>query len=228
MKLSKKTLQILKNYSSLNSGILFKPGKILNTRTVNGVAYSEAEIEDTITDEFGIYDLNNFLTLIDLMGDASINLDPSSQELVITNGKSTLLYPTANPSSIVFPKKRLEFPTAEVIFELKSELLTEINRVARAMGADVLVFESEDGNIALKLYNMKVDASLKKAMYSVSVGTLPSGNFKAVIKMENIKMLDSDYTVLVTSAGPGIAKFESTELGLSYIYALETKSEFDL
>ena len=61
MKLSDKTLTLLKNFSSINQSILFKKGNSLRTISVMKNILAEASIDEDIPKDFGIYDLNQFL-----------------------------------------------------------------------------------------------------------------------------------------------------------------------
>ena len=61
MKLSEKTLNILKNFSSINQSILVKQGNQLRTISVAKNILAEAEIKEDFPRDFAIYDLNQFL-----------------------------------------------------------------------------------------------------------------------------------------------------------------------
>ena len=72
MKLSNETLSILKNFGAINSGILFKKGKNLRTVSSQRNILAEVTLNEEIPAEFGVYDLNNFLSILSLHKD-----DPS-------------------------------------------------------------------------------------------------------------------------------------------------------
>ena len=56
MKLSEKTVKILKNFSSINQSMLFRTGNKLKTKsTLNGIA-AQAVVEEDIPFEFVIYE----------------------------------------------------------------------------------------------------------------------------------------------------------------------------
>ena len=65
MKLSKSTLDILKNFKEINQSILFKQGNSLKTISVMKNILAEATIEEELPKDFGIYDLSQFLNGID-------------------------------------------------------------------------------------------------------------------------------------------------------------------
>ena len=61
MKLSDKTISVLKNFSSINQSILFKEGRKLRTISVMKNILAEATVTEEFMKDFGIYDLNQFL-----------------------------------------------------------------------------------------------------------------------------------------------------------------------
>ena len=66
MRLSDKTLTLLKNFSTINQSILFKKGNSLRTISVMKNILAEATIEEDIPKDFGVYDLNQFLNALSL------------------------------------------------------------------------------------------------------------------------------------------------------------------
>ena len=61
MKLSDRTINLLKNFASINQSILFKQGKSLRTISVMKNILAEQNIDEDIPQEFGVYDLSQFL-----------------------------------------------------------------------------------------------------------------------------------------------------------------------
>ena len=57
MKLSEKTIKILKNFSSITQSILFRTGTIIRTRSPMHTIAAQAVVDETFPFEFGIYDL---------------------------------------------------------------------------------------------------------------------------------------------------------------------------
>ena len=62
MKFSDKTISVLKNFSTINQSILFKKGSKLRTISVMKNILAEATITEDLPRDFGIYDLNLFLS----------------------------------------------------------------------------------------------------------------------------------------------------------------------
>lgn len=229
MKFSKETLRILKNFSNINPSIYLQKGKTLTTCHIDKYSFSSAVIEEEIKDDIGIYDLNNFLSLIDLMGEAEIEYHAERSELVISNGNSTLYYTTASPNTIVYPNSQPTLPAPSVVFDIKADHLIEMNRVVRAMSIDVLSFESDDGHIYLRGYNTSSDQKLNRVLYSIKLAeNNTTVEFKSTIRVSNLKILDLDYSVLlILQEGGGAISFQSDQNELKYVVVLEKTSTFE-
>lgn len=222
MKFNKESLAILKNFSSINPNIALTQGNFVMTRAINKTVYAEANLDDTIDTDFGIYDLPSFLSVMSLVGDeAEIHNEIAEDTLVIKNGRSKIYYPTANDSVIVKPKSRLQFPVADVIFELPATELQQLLRVSRAMAIDTIAVANNNDKIVINGYNQGVDESLTNVLYSVEVGEWEgTEDFNFLINLQNLKVLPTDYKILISSKGA--IKFEAEKF--TYVIALEANS----
>ena len=64
--LSKETLAVLKNFSSLNSNILVEEGNIIQTITPTKNVMARAVVEEDFSTKFGIWDLSKFLSVVSI------------------------------------------------------------------------------------------------------------------------------------------------------------------
>ena len=67
MKLSKHTLNMLKNFSDINMSIEIKKGNLLRTVSVQKNILAQAKLEDEFPKDFAIYELNRFLGAVSLL-----------------------------------------------------------------------------------------------------------------------------------------------------------------
>ena len=73
MKINQNTLDILKNFSEINTNILIKPGTELSTISTMRNIFAKATIAEAFDSEFGIYDLNEFLAVVSSTNKLSIS-----------------------------------------------------------------------------------------------------------------------------------------------------------
>ena len=78
MKLSDRTINLLKNFASINQSILFKQGNQLRTISVMKNILAEANIDEDIPQEFGVYDLSQFLNSLGLFKEPELNFTGES------------------------------------------------------------------------------------------------------------------------------------------------------
>lgn len=227
MKLSKDTTALLKNFATVNSGIILKPGQFIMTRAVNGTTYAEATISDVIDADVAIYDLNGFLGILSLVGDdAEINLADDGN-IKIADARSTIFWPAADPSTVVAPNKPIPFPVASVVTEIKGEDLQQLMRVSRGLQIDTIALTVKDGKIVLNGFNKVEDSALTRVKYSLTLTDYDGENeFNFIINMANMKMQPGDYKLLLWAAGKKTAaKFEGAHA--NYVVALEADSTHD-
>ena len=91
MQISKETLEVLHNFAAINPNILISPGKQLKTIAESKNILAQPEIADEFPREFGIYDLNEFLSVINLIDDAQLTFTDEVHVLV-QNGNAKIKY----------------------------------------------------------------------------------------------------------------------------------------
>ena len=220
MKLSETTINLLKNFSSINQSILFKEGNKLRSISVMKNILAEATISEDIPRDFGIYDLNQFLNGLSLH--SSPDLDFSNKEYVlIKEGEMKASYFFADPTVIVSPpEKEITLPSEDVCFVITSQQLEKLKKASSVYQLPDISAVGEDGVVKLVVRDKKNDTSHK---LDIEVGETNS-NFVFNFKEENLKILPGTYDVVVSSKL--LSKFTSQNHDLCYYIALEPDSTF--
>ena len=73
MKLSENTLNLLKNFSEINSNIVFNPGKTITTIAEAKNIVASATVAEEFPQQFGIYDLREFLSTLTLVANPELS-----------------------------------------------------------------------------------------------------------------------------------------------------------
>ena len=221
MKLSDKTLTLLKNFSSINQSILFKQGSSLKTISVMKNILAEATIEEDLPTDFGIYDLNQFLNGLGLHHDPDLDFQ-NEGHVVIREGKSRTKYFFADPQVIVTPPdKEITLPTEDVSFELSTSHLDKLLKAAAIYQLTDLAVVGGDGVVKIVVRDKKNDTSND---FSIVVGETES-TFSFNFKVENIKILPGTYDVVVSRNL--LSRFTCRDYDLKYYIALEPDSTFE-
>ena len=220
MKLSDKTILLLKNFSSIYQSILFKHGHKLRTMSVMKNILAEATIDEELPKDFGIYDLNQFLNGLSLH--QSPELDFAKEEhVVIKEGKMRSKYFFADPSVIVSPpEKEITLPSEDVSFVLASQQLEKLKKAASIYQLPDISAIGDDGVVKLVARDKKNDTSND---FSIVVGETDK-EFIFNFKEENLKIIPGSYDVVVSSKL--LSKFTAQNYELTYYIALEPDSTF--
>lgn len=227
MKLSDNTLAVLKNFGSINSGIFFKKGKVLRTVSSHKNILAKATIPDEISQDFGIYDLNEFLSVISLYkGDLDLNLDAKNIVISGLKGRSSTTYRTCDQAMIVSPpEKELQMPDPEIALSLSEVDFKWILDTANVLGSPQIAIISEGSNQNIKIVTLDVTNDAAHTQ-SLETEIKSNGKYRAIFKTENIqKVLSGPYDLKVSSKG--IAHFKNTKFPIEYFITTEVGSTFE-
>ena len=221
MKLSDKTISLLKNFSSINQSILFKEGNKLRTISVMKNILAEATVSEEFAKDFGVYDLNQFLNGLSLHQSPELDFKNDGY-VVIREGKMRSKYFFADPNVIVTPpEKDITLPSEDVSFEVSTEQLDKLLKAAAVYQLPDISAVGEGGVIKLVVRDKKNDTSND---FAIVVGETED-QFSFNFKVENIKVLPGTYEVIVSKKL--LSRFESKSHDLTYYIALEPDSTFD-
>ena len=218
MKLETKTVQVLKNFSTINPSMLFKPGNVLATVSPTRSVLAKARIGQQFEKQFAIYDLSRFLSVMSLFDNPDIELN--EQFATIRSNDRELEYRYADPSTIIAPpEKDLNLPTDDVSFALTAVNLADIQKALSALGMPEIAVVGDRKKMWLQVTDSK---NSHGDSYKITLGTTTK-KFKLVFKAENLKLIPQDYNVRITSKG--ISHFKgSTVVDIDYWITLEAKA----
>jgi len=220
MKLSDKTISVLKNFSSINQSILFKEGNKLRTISVMKNILAEATVSEDFSKDFGIYDLNQFLNGLSLHSSPELDF-ANDGYVVIREGRSRSKYFFADPNVIVTPPdKAITLPSEDVCFELSTDQLDKLLKAAAVYQLPDISAVGDAGVIKLVVRDKKNDTSNN---HEIVVGETDA-EFVFNFKVENIKVLPGTYEVVVSQKL--LSRFTSKNHDLTYYIALEPDSTF--
>lgn len=225
MKLSHNTLVILKNFASINSGLLFKQGKVLSTVSPQKNILCEAMIEDEFPKDFGIYDLNNFLSVVSLYKEMPlIEFDDYHVIFVGLNGRSKIKYRITDPKMITTPPdKKIVLPSIDIEFDLNSDDLAWIIKTANVLQSPHIAIESDGEIVNVTAFDATNDAAHTN---SIKITDSNGSKYKMIFKSENLsKLIPDTYEVRISSKG--IAHFKNESGNIQYWMATETGSNYE-
>ena len=218
MKLSNGTINVLKNFSTINQNLVIKEGSDISTMSAMKNIVAKAKVEEDFTKEFAIYDLNEFLSALSLFG--TPDLDFQDDYVVITEEGSakSLKYWYSDPSVVTTPTKDITMPSNEVKFDFSSDSLAEITKAASVIGAPDMVLEKGKLRVTDKKNTTANDYATELDVPDSDV------DYKFWFKVENLKLLPGSYSVEVSSHK--ISRFSNSSVDIEYFIALEPESSY--
>ena len=216
--ISKSTIEVLKNFCSINKSIVIKPGNQVSTLSINKNILAIAEVEEQFDSQISIYDLGVFLGGLSLFDQPKIDTTQTNYVTVSDQrGKSKTRFFYADPDIITQPpEKEINIPSEDVKFRLEAGVLQQLQRAASVYQLPDLCLFCSDGTMNLCVTDKKNDTSNS---YSVEVGE-SDDQFCYCFKVENLKLLAGDYNVTISKQN--VALFQGD--GIKYFIALEPNS----
>ena len=222
MKVSERTINLLKNYANINQSIEFREGNILRTVSPLNTILASVEINEDLPKTFPIYELNRFLGTLSLFNDPE--LDFTDNGVTISDSNHEAIYRYCGSSSMFQtpPEKDITFPEPEVEFQLTQELFRKTINAANTLGLPEIVVEGDGSEIKLLVSDT---GNVSSDNFSTKVG-LTDKIFHMIFKTENFSIIaEGAYNVSLSSKR--ISHFKREGDSLQYWIALEQNSTFD-
>lgn len=218
MKLSARTIQILKNFSLINPSIMFTQGNVLSTISPLKMIMARAQIDETIEKDFGIFDLNRFLGVLSLFDDPELLL--SDNFVKITDGRKSVNFIYADPITMILPpNKEIKMGESYVSLELSAENLQNIMKASSVLQLPEIAIVGQDGRMLLRALDSKNSSSNS---FEVDVKETEK-KCKIIFNCNNLKIMNKSYDVHIAK---GIGHFMSDD-GLQYWITTETSSTYE-
>ena len=242
--LAKSTIELLRNFSTINKSILIGEGNILQTMSVNKNIIALTESKNTFPCQMAIYDLPLFLGALSLFSKPWLEF-PDDKKVIIydeeTKGRTVFYY--SDPEIIVTPPDfNPDVIQPEIMFDLPQRDITQLMQAAKVYGVEDLCIQgyAPDGSMSNAAFSVCVkdkknttsnvfSLPLKKVIFAENLDTSVDGrrpitkerlNFCYCFKVENLKLLEGSYHVTITEKN--IANFNSlSHSRLDYYVAME-------
>lgn len=225
MKLSENTLEVLKNFSTINQGIVINPGKVIKTIGKNKNILAEYVADEEFKQKFGVYELTSLLAVLTLEKDLpEIEFDSKNKSMKIVSlaGRRKMEYRFCEEEMITTPpEKGIQMPSAEINFQLGSDDFTVIERSTRVLSSPNIAVISDGEKIYVKNYDAVNDSA---ATSELDIGDGNGDSYTMIFKEESWKMIPGSYDVNISSKG--VAHFKHKDLNLQYWITTEPGSTF--
>ena len=225
MKLNDNTVNVLKNFSTINPNLLVKEGSTLTTMSAMKNIVAKADVEEVFPQQFAIYDLNEFLAVLSLF--EKPDLDFNDDFVVMTEIGTASKYWYSDPSVVTTVTKEITMPECEISFSFANDLLSNVQKAAAVIGVPDMLLEGTDSGVASLKVTDKKNATANDYAVKVDINNEDGKNvpYKFWFKVENLKLLSGTYDVAISSKN--ISHFVNANVDIQYWIALEPESEYN-
>lgn len=196
MKLSSSTLNILKNFASINQGIVVNKDRPVYTKTVSNTLLARCNFED-LNETFAIYDIGSYLNTLSLFNDPDIQFQDTYMK--ITDGEMIAKRHYSSIDVIDYPLDEqieiIENLTKDVpaSFVLSGDQLSKIIKASLIMKMDIMEFVADGEFIKVELSD---STNVTADTMEIDLGVCED-SFNVRIYVDNLKCLPASYGVSV-------------------------------
>ncbi len=225
MKLSNETIATLKNFSAINSNVILNSGNVVKTMSESKTILGSATVAEDFPGQIGIYDLNEFLSVLGMFDSPDLFFEETLKSVKITEGKRAVKYFFSEPSILTSPSKDINMPPCEVTFTLTNDDMSSIRKAASALGVtDMVVRSSGTGDTAVIVVTDTKDATSNTFELEVEGLGAHTEKFNFIFNISNFKFVAGDYDVSISSKLISNFKLKGSET--QYWVALEKNSTY--
>jgi len=194
MKISKETLDVLKNFSAINPNLVIEQGNKLSTIAEAKNIMASCEVAETFDKDIGIYDLNEFLSALSLIEDPEFVF--GDQSVSIKSDLTSLTYRYADRSILTSPEKGVNMPEADVNVQLSAEVINHIRRAGAALNHPIVSITTNANETKLYL-QVKDPSNSSSNIFQHEIDSDYDANaaFDFQFLISNLKLIGGDYEV---------------------------------
>ena len=223
MELCENTLDVLRNFSSINQNIMIRFGNNIKTMSVTRNMIATADVSEQFTKDFGIYDLNEFIGVLGLVDTPNLTFEDDFVIVQDSTGRSKIKYFYSAEETLTTATKDVKMPEADCKFTLDNSTLNKLKKAAATLGHKEVSIQAKDGVLSLSIVE-KQNATSNTFSIDIDGEFKQDAVFNFIIDIANLKILPGDYDVEISSKL--ITQFKNKELPLTYWIALEKSSTY--
>lgn len=227
MKLSEKTLKVLKNFSEINNTIYIRSGSNLVTVDPQLRIVADVGLEETFPQDFAMYNLSEFLGVNSAQDGCELDFESDRIVFKSDSSKSRLEYFYSDPTTVqdAMPTRN-KIPTVfsdnSIVhrFTISDSQLKSIRLNASLLSLTHITFVGSESSIQMIVRDLSSRSTQNK--YTISLDSTSSGEYEQEFNMlfENLKIIPDSYSVELS---PSVAHFTGVNSGIEYWIVLEAQ-----
>lgn len=215
MKLTSKTITVLKNFATINAGIQFVEGNQIRVAAKAKNMIGIANVDNEFPDDFAIYDLNQFLSVHSMFDDPDVEFH--DDYMIVSEDASQVRYFYTDPDNIVAAPYDLKFETTDDGLFMSSEDLKRIQRASATMKLSTFSIEKTGDNTRMVV----CDSDQREGnRFTIDVEyDIDMVDFHVDLDISNLNLLPLDYEINF-SEDKNFLEFRNAEKDVTYYVAV--------
>lgn len=201
MRISAETISIFKNFSQINPNLLIPQGNRLRTMAISKNVIAEAHVAEVFPVEFGIYDLPEFIGVLDLFKTCDLKFSDDGKSVLIKGDTGKIKYWSAAKTALFYPDKEVNAPAWDVSFTLTKSDIKQLMKASAAIGVPDMVLRTKPGEMTGELI-MTDSKSETSNSFDMSIDLQHNdldSDEDLVWKVDSLQLIPDDYTVNVSN-----------------------------
>jgi hypothetical protein len=194
MKINHDTAQVLKNFSSINPGIIIKQGNEIATISPDKTVLAKATVNDAFPKECAIDNLPRLLGVLSFLNDPEITFE--EHHIAINEGPTSVKFRYGAPSLVVAPPSKSIMCDKDVQFKLPSLTFQNVMRAQGAMQLKHIGIKGNSQGIFLSALDFK---NVSGDSFDVQVANSNGHDFLMLFEPTNLKIINDDYDVSLSA-----------------------------
>jgi len=193
MKIDNDTIEILKNFSLINSQIYVKKGNVIRSMERGKTILAESKLPFTFDVDFAIYDLNKFMTALNLFKEPELTFKEKCVTIHDSNKSLNYFYANVETLDDNTIKALNEIKKTDTLDELdiSFETLSNVRNISSVIEYDEFHIQAEGGEISFNCFkknnpsagNFKEVVGKTDKTYNISANKIKHRFYKDSYKM---------------------------------------------
>ena len=222
MIISDKTVQILKNFYSINENIFIEPGSWIRTVSKSDSVMAQAKVEDVFPKAVCLSKFDKVLAFLSMSKETDIEFH--DDYMITKQGETFARFAYASPELVLKISGPPKLSASDLEFNLPWNTMKLMTDGMSIIKSTNLVIEGDGKKLLISAYDSSgFDRNANGNSMGTYIGSTDK-KFRAVIEQEKLKFLQSNYLVSI-HAHQEVVRFVGDDVTY-WIGANEDKSDF--
>jgi hypothetical protein len=221
MKLSEKSISLLRNLSRVNKSVYLEKGQTQRAASPNSTVVCEVKLDEELPTNFGVHDMYALLNFLKACEEPDLTFTDTSVTIVDKNGWKAMFQASSKELiNVVESMEEIDAAPSALEFDLPSETLKRMIDLASVNSLPQIAFMNGPEGLIMKAFEKSVNDSTN---ITIGLPFITSLKTPFVVSTVNMKIEVDSYRVKITEMG--FAKFESLTTDRRYVICTEMESD---